>query len=133
MRLFILVVTMVTSLCATEAITITCAETLRMTTVEHLETVQYKDGTWSVITVISIPVENNPWLADVFPGCTDSIMVKGIGESSNLSFARDKSEMSARGNAVCIQHPHYEHYMVYERYWEAPLYKLKRNLNIGGK
>ena len=137
MRLFILVVMIGLSIAETKVETITCAETIRMSTVEHYDTRQYKDGTWSVIAIVVIPVEHNPWLADIYPGCTDTIMVKGIGESRRLDIARDIASMEARGNAVCIGHPHYEHYRVYDRYWEkdeSTKGRLFNKLfNIGGK
>lgn len=120
-RLF-LIVMMSLSIAETKVETITCAETIRMSFPVHSDISMTDHDRYMVTTVIKIDVSANPWLQDIYPGCTDYIYVKGVGMSSRLRMAEELALLEARVNAVCIGHPHYEQYRVYTEYWNEDGY-----------
>ena len=133
MRLLILIVTMSLIMIQARTETITCNETLRMTSGLHTDVTRDDDGAWITTVVMTIDRDYNEWLNDIIPPCDTPIMVKGIGKSMRIDIARDKARLDAMRNIACIEHEHYSIHRVYERYWESPLYKIKRKLNIGVK
>ena len=124
-RLFLIIMVSL-SVAETKVETITCSGTLRMSQPVHSEVNKDINGLWSVTTVIRVSVEHNEWIRDIYPTCTDYIYVKGVGVSSRMELARRLSTADARANAVCIGHPHYEQYRVYEEYWLDDGYRAGR-------